>query len=109
LTSGRVDQLVENLYHELTHSEQQNIVLRHLADLQDKPIGASFTEEQALALKRGYAELGDTVSIEHVRSVLENRGGARLAGDDIASAERLMDAFRQNRPPGPEYGQLGND
>ncbi|HEY9870198.1 MAG TPA: hypothetical protein V6D08_13610 [Candidatus Obscuribacterales bacterium] len=116
LMSGRAPELIENLYHELTHGEQQNLVLRHLAD--KLRVKGDFTEADVLAVQKAYNDLGDNVSKEHVEAVLKNRNGVtleqlkaegKIEGDPASRAEELMKAFKENKPVGEEFQQLGRD
>ncbi|HEY9871511.1 MAG TPA: FHA domain-containing protein [Candidatus Obscuribacterales bacterium] len=114
LQSGRSSDLIENLYHELTHGEQQNFVLNHFAKGRLGHGNGDFTDADVLAIQKQYNDLGDHVSVEQVRNVLENRkalleSGRPVDAYDVARAESLMDAFRQNKPLGEDYARLGQD
>lgn len=110
-TSG----LVRKVTHELTHMEQDFTMIRRAADLTSK--GEAGTEpvsrlrgDEVFAVQKFYeARLGYMPDFKFVVTCLFRRNNRRLTADEAARADELFAAFKQNKPPGQEYVELGND
>lgn len=100
-------ELVENSYHELTHLEQETLMLRHIAD--HLAVGSAFNSADINAVRSTYGQLGEPVTYEHVAGVLALRAGTRLSTGDAERARSLMLAVLRNAPPGPEFMTSADD
>lgn len=75
--------------HELAHIEQENLMLRRLAD--KLGIGEKANAEQLVALKEQFeAHLTTAPNDAWVEAVLQRRGGKPLAAHETARADNLL-------------------
>lgn len=104
--------LIESMYHEFTHSEQDSMIIRSIIDHVEKSRGAPITKigpeelERIQLLYKGKANRN--LSPEHLDNVLEARNGRVLTPEQAARAEDLAQAFKNNSPVGPQYVESGN-
>ncbi|HEY9870336.1 MAG TPA: hypothetical protein V6D08_14320, partial [Candidatus Obscuribacterales bacterium] len=99
--------LSRKLIHEFTHSEQDGLMIRHIADLLE--IGAVPTKSQAYDLKRHYESLtGKHLDRGWMFAVLRARKGTHLTSGQAERAEEMIEAFRNNKPPGDDFADTGN-
>ncbi len=79
--------------HELTHFEQDVLVIRRMAD--GLGIGKKANPEQLDQLAKAYDVLtGDAPSRGFLQNVLENRAGKPLSSQQIARADELLQSFQ---------------
>ncbi|HEY9783822.1 MAG TPA: hypothetical protein V6D17_00380 [Candidatus Obscuribacterales bacterium] len=101
---GKVDPhtLIERLYHEAVHNEQDALVVRSLAD--ELKIGKTANADEAAAMKKLYEErTGRTLSDEHLREVLRVRNGEELSPEQTLRAKEAAKAFKDYPFNRPEY------
>jgi YD repeat-containing protein len=84
--------LIDRLYHEFSHNEQDGLVIRNLADeLDDRPQGWTKQDLRDLYKKRTGADLSE----EHLDSVLKSRKDVRLTEPQRTRALDLERAQRE--------------
>lgn len=99
--------LTRKLIHEFTHSKQDGLMIRHIADLLD--IGAVPTKSQAYDLKRHYENLTEKhLDRQWMFAVLRARRGTHLTAEQTQRAKEMIEAFRKNKPPGEDFADTGN-
>lgn len=104
------------VYHELIHAQQDQLVLRMLADRASPAIsGLRATDAQFRRMQEAYREAtGGELNREFLDSVLRlRREGApeprRLTAQETSRAEALAESFRTSAPAARERETLSND
>lgn len=119
---NRPEAVVDGLYHEMVHVQQEALVLRSLADKHKiDAAGAKPAEREAkiAELIKEYTEDGKReLNREVLDQVLKQRlDEGKKAGLDHAKpldeqhrqkANALFESFKQNKPIATEYRELGN-
>lgn len=101
---GKVDKatLIERLYHEAVHNQQDALVVRSLAD--ELKVGKSASADEARRLKDLYKErTGRELSDEHLSEVLKTRDGKPLTPEQAVRAKEAADSFKDYPFNRPEY------
>jgi len=116
IQKGDPAELKELLYHEMTHAQQDNLMIRELAD--KAGVGTTASAEKIEEIKAAYkaqvaaeARFFPDVQLpedqgEHIREVLKARNGERLNDVQSKHAQELMKAFREQTPPGEFHNEL---
>lgn len=108
-------------YHELTHAEQANLFVRHLADRMKLPAHPSseqfdsFVKEWTNFAGRGeeFANSGSESwqfrrqTVEYLRQAISLRNGQPLSGDAATRAEQLFQSLT-GKDYGPHYNTMQN-
>lgn len=97
LTNKDPGELIDTIYHEFTHNEQDYMILRHISD--ELKIGQKASSEQMTKLREVYEErTGQKLSDSHMAEVLKARNGRTLTPDEALRAQDLTDAFKNMHP-----------
>ncbi|MBZ0189220.1 MAG: hypothetical protein K8F91_23450, partial [Candidatus Obscuribacterales bacterium] len=103
--------LLGSLYHEFTHAEQDNTILRGLAD--ELGVKADYDAADIDAVMASYkaktnrpADRDFVNRVMHKRSTLED---VHLSEADRARLPELIEAYRKNAPVGQAWIESGND
>jgi hypothetical protein len=101
--------LIETMYHELVHAEQDSLVIRALAE----EVGAGHppTSEQLAQLQQKYKqETGIDVSKEHLEETLRAaKDKPPLTDDEMARASYLIEDWASRPLSDPAYVKAGQD
>jgi hypothetical protein len=105
-------ELLETLYHEFVHQEQDNTIVRMLIDHVEKSTGGKMTAigaDEAARIRKLYKDLTTReLKSGFLEDVFTARGSKELAPGESARARKLVEAFRDNSPPGQEYADSVN-
>src|SRR5262249_23788957 len=100
--------LANTLEHEFTHNQQQNLIVRSIAD--DLNIGKSANGEEFAKLKEQCREkYGRVPEDKELEKILQARDGKRLSEPEEIHALELRKAFKENAPPGARMDQIASD
>lgn len=85
-----------SLYHELSHHEQQSLIVRQIADRLD--VGGGATALDTGKLSAQYQKVvGETIDPAFVKSVLDSRSGERLTRTQSELADKLQQSWNVSR------------
>ena len=102
LSPDTAPQLIGAMYHEVTHGEQDYVIIRNLAD--EIHVGKELTTQQILEMKELYANrTGCNLSDEYLMKAIKKRDGRYLSPQDAARATELAEAFKNNAPVGQAW------
>src|SRR5207247_1560653 len=83
--------LIERMYHEFAHNEQDSLIVRNLAD--ELKVGGTATAEQKQQIAEVYKQrTGSDLSTNHLDEVLRVRDGKPLTPEQQERAQLLTDA-----------------
>lgn len=90
-------ELIDTIYHEFVHNEQDYLILRKISD--ELNIGQKASAEQMTKLRELYLERsGQQLSDSHMAEVLKARNGRTLTPVEVLRAQELTDAFKSMHP-----------
>lgn len=101
-------ELIDTIYHEFVHNEQDYMILRHISD--ELNIGQKASAEQMTKLRELYEQrTGQKLSDSHMGEVLKARNGRTLTPDEALRAQDLTDAFKNMHPLDVRFDQAKAD
>ncbi len=86
--SDALNERTRLMIHEMTHLEQDTLMIRRLAD--DLKIGKSFTDKDVEALQKAYESPGKSLDADFARRVLTLRAGVPLTKSESQRVDNLM-------------------
>ncbi len=107
LSNENSAQLIDTVYHEFMHNEQDTLIIRALSD--ELRIGKTANSEEAAQIRRAYTErTGLKLSDEHLNEVLRVREGKQLSAHEHARAKELAEGFKNHESRiKPEFFEQG--
>lgn len=108
LSNEKSSQLIDTVYHEFMHNEQDALIIRALSD--DLKIKKTANAEEVAQIRRLYNDItGLKLSDEHLTEVLRVRDGKAISVQDHARATELAEGFRNYESRiKPEFFEQGN-
>jgi len=111
--AGDTANLVEKLTHELTHCEQDALMVRSAIDHVEKAGNISITGKPDPAVAREIGQFYElkaekNLDDQFLSEVISKRNGQRLTESQAARADKMFEAFRINQPLLPSYVESGN-
>jgi hypothetical protein len=107
LDTNNTGRLVGKIYHELTHSEQDGLVVAWAADRIG--VGKTATSDQITEMTSLLKEhAGFAPGPERMHKVLAQRDGTPLTAEQSQRAAELAEGFKQNKPMGQDYVESGD-
>lgn len=102
--------LIGSAFHEFTHSDQHNTILRDLADKLEIPRSFGVADLDTLA-QMYFDRTGRNVDVDYLRSVLETRSqldNMELPFEDQLRVPALVEAMKNNSPAGDLFKSTGD-
>ncbi len=108
LSNENSGKLIDTVYHEFVHNEQDALIIRGLSD--ELKIGKSAKPEEIAEVRALYKErTGGKLSDEHLNEVLRVRDGKPLTAEETIRAGELAEAFKNSDLIQPEFFVQGDD
>ncbi|HEY9788178.1 MAG TPA: hypothetical protein V6D17_22510 [Candidatus Obscuribacterales bacterium] len=103
LIHGTAADILDTVYHEMAHGEQQFRILHLMADQYEREKGRAPSAGELANRYIDKMGRGHSVDAQYAERVLEARNGKFLSAEDAAVAEKLTDAWRRLTGVGIDY------